>query len=37
MSVPNAQVLAAAVGPVPPEPEESPAENSPVPVTPSDI
>jgi small-conductance mechanosensitive channel len=42
MSVPNAQVLAAAVGPVPPEPEESPAENNPaennpVPVTPSDI
>jgi small-conductance mechanosensitive channel len=42
MSVPNAQVLAAAVGPVPPEPEESPAEsspaeNSPVPATPSDI
>ena len=42
MSVPNAQVLAAAVGPVPPEPEESPAENNPAknnpaPVTPSDI
>ena len=37
ISVPNAQVLAAAVGPVPPEPEESPAENNPVPVTPSDI
>ena len=42
MSVPNAQVLAAAVGPVPPEPEEgpaenNPAENNPVPVTPSDI
>jgi small-conductance mechanosensitive channel len=36
MSVPNAQVLAAAVGPVPPEPEASPAENNPVPVTPGD-
>jgi small-conductance mechanosensitive channel len=34
MSVPNAQVLAAAVGPVPPEPEPSPAENNPVPVNP---
>ncbi len=37
MSVPNAQVLAAAVGPVPPEPEESPAESNPVPVIPNDI
>jgi small-conductance mechanosensitive channel len=42
ISVPNAQVLAAAVGPIPPEPEEipaenNPAENNPVPVTPNDI
>jgi small-conductance mechanosensitive channel len=38
MSVPNAQVLAAAVGPIPvdPDPEQPPAQNNPVPTGPAE-